>query len=63
MQHRQCQFTSESKPFLLRTTEKKRDLLKIAAARQRVSVNKLINDLIDQVIEKEKATPHSHIAS
>lgn len=53
MQSRQCQFTSESKPFLLRTTEEKRDLLRVAAARRRKSVNKMMNDWIDSVIQEE----------
>ena len=49
----QLKFTVKSKPFLLRTTQKKLDALRIVAASRRVSMNKLLNDLIDEVIRKE----------
>ena len=41
--------------MLIRTTDEKRDLLKIIAALRRKSMNKLINDLFDEIIQEERA--------
>ena len=44
----------EKKPLTIRTTDEKRDLLKVVAARHRKSVNKLVNDWMDTIIETER---------
>ncbi len=41
---------------MIRTTDDRRDLLKIAAARRRKSMNKMVNDWIDDVIKEEGLT-------
>ena len=53
---KQCYFGSQTKPLMIRTTDEKRDLLKVAAARRRESVNKMVNDWIDSVIQDESST-------
>ena len=53
---KQCDFGHkvEKKPMMIRTTDEKRDLLKVVAARRRKSVNKLVNDWMDTIIETER---------
>ena len=51
---RQCYFLQrETIPLAIRTTDEKRDLLKIVAARKRKSLNKMVNDWIDSVLQLE----------